>query len=231
VTTWAARQIRLRGHQRFSFSGTNCSMSAALPYAIGAAAAYPGRQVVAFTGDGSLTMNLGDFLTCVQHDLPVKVIVFKNNSLGLIKWEQMVFLGNPEYGVDFAPLDFVKFAEACGASGVRIEDPKTCGDQLTRAFSEPGPAIIECVVDPHEAPIPAKVKKQQVKHLTEALRNGTPNRNRIALQMVKDMLDESSFAASPGSATPSGPVGRAARAVAGKLLEHTNEEQESQPID
>ena len=65
VTTWAARQIRLRGHQRFSFSGTNCSMSAALPYAIGAAAAYPGRQIVAFTGDGSLTMNLGDFLTCV----------------------------------------------------------------------------------------------------------------------------------------------------------------------
>jgi pyruvate dehydrogenase (quinone) len=97
----------------------DCSMAAGLPYAIGAQTAYPGRQVVVFTGDGSMTMQLGDFLTCVQHDLPVKVVVIKNNTLGLIKWEQMVFLGNPEYGVNMAPLDFVKFAEACGARGMR----------------------------------------------------------------------------------------------------------------
>ncbi|HEU5034338.1 MAG TPA: thiamine pyrophosphate-dependent enzyme [Mycobacteriales bacterium] len=231
VTTWVARQVRVRGRQLFSFSGTNCSMSAALPYAIGAAAAYPGRQVVAFTGDGSLTMNLGDFLTCVQHDLPVKVIVYKNNALGLIKWEQMVFLGNPEYGVNFAPFDFVKFAEACGATGVRIEDPTDVGGQLARAFDLPGPAIIECVVDPHEPPIPAKVKKQQVSMLFDALRRGTPNRNRIAMQMVKDMLDESSFEASPGSAAPSGPIGRAAKKLAEKVLERTDEEQPTQPID
>jgi pyruvate dehydrogenase (quinone)/pyruvate oxidase len=231
VTTWAARQIRVRGNQMFSFSGTNCSMAAALPYAIGAAAAFPDRQVVAFTGDGSLTMNLGDFITCVQHRLPVKLVVYKNNSLGLIKWEQMVFLGNPEYGVDFAPMDFVKFAEACGATGVHIDDPGTCGEELARAFEMPGPVIIECVVDPHEPPIPAKVKKDQVTHLVEALRNGTPNRNRIALQMVKDMLDESSFEASPGHVAPAGPVGRAARRVAERLLDLTSEEQENQTID
>jgi len=197
VTTWAARQIKTRAGQMFSFSGTNCSMAAALPYAIGAQTGYPGRQVVAFTGDGSLTMQLGDFLTCVQHGLPVKVVVIKNNTLGLIKWEQMVFLGNPEYGVNMAEMDFVKFAEACGARGMRIEDPKTCAEQMREALSWDGPVIVECVVDAHEPPYPAKVKKDQVQKLTAALRAGTPNRKRIALQMVKDMLDETSFEASP----------------------------------
>jgi pyruvate dehydrogenase (quinone) len=117
VSTWVARQVQVRGTQMFSFSGTNCSMAAGMPYAIGAAAAYPGRQVVVFTGDGSLTMQLGDFLTAVQHRLPMKIVVIKNNTLGLIKWEQMVFLGNPEFGVNMAPLDFVKFAEAAGRAG------------------------------------------------------------------------------------------------------------------
>jgi len=216
VTTWAARQIKTRRGQLFSFSGTNCSMAAGLPYAIGAQAAYPGRQVVVFTGDGSLTMQLGDFLTCVQHDLPIKIIVIKNNTLGLIKWEQMVFLGNPEYGVNMAPLDFVKFAEACGARAVRIDDPARCRDQLAEALSGDGPAIIECVVDEHEPPYPAKIKKDQVMKLTTALREGTPNRRRIALQMVRDLLDEASFDASPAHAVP-GPVARTAAKVADKL--------------
>jgi pyruvate dehydrogenase (quinone)/pyruvate oxidase len=216
VTTWAARQIKTRRGQLFSFSGTNCSMAAGLPYAIGAQAAYPGRQVVVFTGDGSLTMQLGDFLTCVQHALPIKVVVISNNTLGLIKWEQMVFLGNPEYGVNMAPFDFVRFAEACGARGIRIDDPKLCGQQLSEALSWDGPAIIECVTDEHEPPYPAKVKKDQVKKLATALREGTPNRRRIALQMVKDLLDESSFDASPAHPIP-GPVGAAGARLAGKL--------------
>jgi len=222
VTTWAARQIKVRDRQQFNFSGTNCSMAAGLPYAIGAAAAYPGRQVVVFTGDGSLTMQLGDFLTAVQHQLPIKVIVVKNNTLGLIKWEQMVFLGNPEYGVNFAPLDFVKFAEAAGARGMHIEDPARCPEQMREAFSWDGPVIIECLVDPHEPPIPAKVKKNQVTAMFEALRSGTPNRNRIAMQMVKDMLDESSFDASPGHVIP-GAVGRVAANVAGRLRDRADD--------
>jgi pyruvate dehydrogenase (quinone)/pyruvate oxidase len=216
VTTWAARQIKSRRGQMFSFSGTNCSMAAGLPYAIGAQAAYPGRQVVVFTGDGSLTMQLGDVLTCVQHNLPVKIIVIKNNTLGLIKWEQMVFLGNPEYGVNMAPLDFVKFAEACGARGTRIEDPQQCAQQLAQALSWDGPVIVECVVDEHEPPYPAKIKRDQATKLMTALREGTPNRRRIALQMVKDLLDEASFDASPAHALP-GPLGRAAARAAGKL--------------
>jgi pyruvate dehydrogenase (quinone)/pyruvate oxidase len=216
VTTWAARQIKMRRGQMFSFSGTNCSMAAGLPYAIGAQAAYPGRQVVVFTGDGSLTMQLGDFLTCVQHQLPVKVIVIKNNTLGLIKWEQMVFLGNPEYGVNMAPLDFVKFAEACGARGMHIDDPKVCREQIAEALSWDGPVIVECLVDQHEPPYPAKIQRDQVSKLVSALREGTPNRRRIALQMVKDMLDESSFNASPGHTVP-GPVAKAAAKVTGRL--------------
>jgi pyruvate dehydrogenase (quinone)/pyruvate oxidase len=173
---------------------------------------------VVFTGDGSLTMQLGDFLTCVQHGLPVKVVVIKNNTLGLIKWEQMVFLGNPEYGVNMAPLDFVKFAEACGARGIRIDDPELCSQQIAGALSWDGPVIVECVVDEHEPPYPAKVKKDQVSKLVSALREGTPNRRRIALQMVRDMLDESSFDASPAHSVP-GPVGKAAAKIAGKLRE------------
>jgi pyruvate dehydrogenase (quinone)/pyruvate oxidase len=223
VTTWSARQIKVRDRQMYSFSGTNCSMAAGLPYAIGAQVAFPDRQVVVFTGDGSLTMQLGDFLTAVQHQLPIKIVVIKNDTLGLIKWEQMVFLGNPEYGVNFAPLDFVKFAEACGARGMHIEDPATCHDQMREALGWDGPVIIECVVDPHEPPIPAKVKTKQMKMLTEALRQGTPNRNRIALQMVKDMLDESSFAASPGHFVPS-KVGEAASRVVGRLRDRADDE-------
>ncbi len=216
VTTFAARQIKLREGQQFSFSGTNCSMAAGLPYAIGAAAAFPGRQVVVFTGDGSATMQLGDFLTCVQHQLPIKMVVVKNNTLGLIKWEQMVFLGNPEYGVNFAPLDFVKFAEACGAQGVRIEDPVRCGEQMRQALAMDGPVIIEAVTNEHEPPLPAKVKKSQVMPLLHALRQGTPNRKQIALQMVKDLLDESSFDASPGHVIPD-LVGKVAGKVADKV--------------
>jgi pyruvate dehydrogenase (quinone)/pyruvate oxidase len=211
-----ARQVKLRRGQQFSFSGTNCSMAAGLPYAIGAQVAYPDRQVAVFTGDGSLTMQLGDVLTAVQHRLPIKIVVIRNDTLGLIKWEQMVFLGNPEYGVDMAPLDFVGFAQACGARGVRIEDPARCRQQMAEALRMDGPVIIECVVDPHEPPMPATVKRDQVRKLTEALRAGTPNRNRIALDMVKDLLDEASFEASPGHAIPDR-LGRAASRVVGGL--------------
>jgi pyruvate dehydrogenase (quinone)/pyruvate oxidase len=224
VTTWSARQIKVHDRQAYSFSGTNCSMAAGLPYALGAQVAYPDRQVVVFTGDGSLTMQLGDFLTAVQHRLPIKIVVLKNDTLGLIKWEQMVFLGNPEYGVNFAPMDFVKFAEACGARGMHIDDPRTCTEQMREALSWDGPAIIECVVDPHEPPMPSKVKKDQVTKLAAALRAGTPNRNRIAAQMVKDVLDEASFDASPGHAIPR-PVGRAAGRVAEAVREHSNPDQ------
>jgi pyruvate dehydrogenase (quinone) len=196
VTTWAGR-LKLRRGQNFSFSGTNCSMAAALPYAIGAQMAFPNRQVVAFTGDGSLTMMLGDLATLVQHKLPVKLIVLKNNTLGLIKWEQMVFIGNPEYGVDFAPVDFVKIAEGFGIHAVRIEEPGRCGDQLGQVLAHDGPVVIEAVVNENEPPLPPKITRDQAKALTQAMVRGEEQRKQIALSISRSFVDESTFAASP----------------------------------
>jgi pyruvate dehydrogenase (quinone)/pyruvate oxidase len=210
VTYWIT-QMRLRGQQKFLYSGTNCSMAAALPYAIGAQMAFPDRQVVAFTGDGSLTMQMGDLATLMQHELPVKVICMKNNSLGLIKWEQMVFLGNPEYGVDFAPVDFVKIAEGCGARAFHIEDPHSCGEQLREALSHPGPVVVEAVVDENEPPLPAKVTGEQAKKMYEALRRGEESRVPIGLTIGRQLAQEIDEPASPY-----GVWARAKRRVAGK---------------
>ena len=106
ISTWAAQQIQIRRGQRFSLSGNLATMANGLPYAMAAQIAYPNRQCVAFVGDGGFSMLLAELATCVQEKLPVKVVVIKNNVLGMIKWEQMVFLGNPEYGVDLSPIDF-----------------------------------------------------------------------------------------------------------------------------
>jgi pyruvate dehydrogenase (quinone)/pyruvate oxidase len=196
VTTWIARW-KLRAQQQFSFSGTMCSMMAALPYAIGAQAAYPDRQVVAYTGDGSLMMMMGELATLAQEQLPVKLIVNKNGTLGLIKWEQQIFLGNPEYGCDFRDVDFVKIAEGCGVHGVRIDDPKRCRDQLAEALELDEPVLIECVTDPHEPPHPPQVTTEQTKLFAEALARGEEHRKQIALTVGRDMLREADFAASP----------------------------------
>ncbi|HEX6546400.1 MAG TPA: thiamine pyrophosphate-dependent enzyme, partial [Bryobacteraceae bacterium] len=195
VTTLIAR-MKLRGRQQFSFSGTLCSMAAGLPYAIGAQVAYPGRQVVSFTGDGSLSMMMGDLVTLAQHKLPVKIIVIKNNTLGLIKWEQMIYLGNPEFGVDLHPIDFVKVAEACGARGVQIDDPKKCHKQLKEALSMDGPVVIECVTDPLEPPMPPKATKAEMKHLAQSLARGERDRGPIALTIGRQAMDEVLFPAS-----------------------------------
>ena len=195
VTTHVAR-MKLRAQQQFSFSGTLCSMAAGLPYAIGAAAAYPGRQIVTFTGDGSLSMMMGDLATLAQHNLPVKLFVLKNNTLGLIKWEQMIYLGNPEYGVDLYPIDFVKVAEGCGARAVRIEDPKKCHAQMKEALAMDGPVVIECLTDPLEPPMPPKATKAEMKHLTQSLARGERDRARIALTIGREAMDEALFPAS-----------------------------------
>jgi pyruvate dehydrogenase (quinone)/pyruvate oxidase len=213
ITTWAAR-MRLRGRQRFSFSGTHCSMAAALPYAIGAQTAYPGRQVVALTGDGSLSMMLGDLVTLCQHQLPVKVIVLKNNTLGLIKWEQMVYLGYPEYGVDLAPIDFVKVAEACGARGIRIEEPQRCKDQLEAALVLDGPVVVEAVVDQNVPPLPPKITRDQAQHLAQSLARGEVSRKPISLTIGREMAAERDF-----SASPFGLAGRVRKKIRGKISE------------
>jgi pyruvate dehydrogenase (quinone) len=165
-------------------------MACAVPYAIAAALAYPGRQVVAVIGDGGLAMLMGELVTLRKYDLDVKIIVIKNNTLGQIKWEQLVFLGNPEYGCELEPIDFVKVAEACRLRGVAIHDPERCGEQLRDALATSGPCVIEAAVDPHEPPWPPKIDAKQALHLAEALAKGTPGRTKIALTLASDIVRE-----------------------------------------
>ena len=120
----------------FSCSGTLATMACGLPYAIAAAIAYPGRQVVAFVGDGGLTMLMGELVTCVKYDLDVKIVVIKNNALGQIKWEQMVFLGNPEYGCELQPIDFARWRAACGVKAFSVDDPARCGEHAARGAGD-----------------------------------------------------------------------------------------------
>lgn len=189
-TTWWARQIKVKRGQMHSCSGNLASMANALPYTLAAQIAYPNRQCVAFVGDGGFSMLMADFITAVKYNLPIKVVVVKNNTLGQIKWEQMVFLGNPEYGCELFPIDFAKFAEACGAKGYTITDPATCGSILDAALAEPGPVIIEAVVDEFEPPMPAKINAEQAKHFTQSLVRGEPNRVKIALTALSDKVRE-----------------------------------------
>ena len=190
IATWFARQIPFRRGQMFSLSGNLATMAPGLPYAIAAQIAHPDRQCVAFVGDGGLSMLMAELATCVKYKLPVKVVVIKNNVLGQIKWEQMVFLGNPEYAVELQPIDFVKVAEGCGATGMRAEDPATCGDVIERALSTPGPVVVEAVVDPLEPPLPAKITRDQAMKFAESLIRGQPNRQKIALTAISDKVRE-----------------------------------------
>jgi pyruvate dehydrogenase (quinone)/pyruvate oxidase len=190
ITAWTARHVDMRGSMQFSCSGTLASMACGLPYAIGAATAFPDRQVVAVIGDGSAAMLMGDFITLRKYNLNAKIIVIKNNALGQIKWEQMVFLGNPEFGCELEPIDFVKVAEGCGIGAVHIEDPARCGDQLKEALAKPGPCLIEAVVDPFEPPMPPKVEAKQAKNMAEALARGTPHAMKTALTLASDTVRE-----------------------------------------
>ncbi|HUJ71325.1 MAG TPA: thiamine pyrophosphate-dependent enzyme [Verrucomicrobiae bacterium] len=190
IATWWARCIKARRGQMFSLSGNLATMANGLPYTIAAQVAYPERQCVGFVGDGGFSMLMAEFATAVKYKLPIKIIIIKNNSLGQIKWEQMVFLGNPEYVCDLQPIDFAAYARACGGTGFIIEEPKECGAVLAEALSTPGPVLVEAVVDPNEPPMPPKVKPKQAVKLAEALVRGTPNRGRIALTIASDKVRE-----------------------------------------
>lgn len=190
ITTWVARQFKIRGNRMFSCSGNLATMAPGLPYAIAAAIAYPGRQSIAFVGDGGFTMLMGDFVTAVKYELPIVVVVVKNNALGQIKWEQIVFLGNPEYGIDLQPIDFAKFAEACGGIGIAVKDPETLASALTSALASGRPCVVEVEVDPYEPPMPSKVSLKQAEGFAKALIKGEPHGGQIALTLFRDKLSE-----------------------------------------
>jgi len=190
IATWFARHIPVKRGQMHSLSGTLATMANGLPYTIAAQLAYPDRQCIAFVGDGGFTMLMGEFATAVKYQLPIKVVIIKNNTLGQIKWEQMVFLGNPEYGCELHPIDFAAFARACGGTGFTVEDPAECGSVMEQALATPGPVVVEAVVDPFEPPMPPNVTLEQATKFAESLARGEPNRKKIALTVLSDKVRE-----------------------------------------
>ncbi|MFG1808560.1 pyruvate dehydrogenase [Streptomyces sp. NPDC049040] len=158
---WAARYLTPNGKRRVIGSFTHGSMANALPQAIGAQFLDRRRQVVSMSGDGGFSMLMGDFLTLVQYDLPVKVVLFNNSSLGMVELEMMVE-GLPAYGTTNLNPDFAAVARAAGAYGVRVEKPKELRSALRDAFRYRGPALVDVVTDPHALSLPPKITGEQI---------------------------------------------------------------------
>ncbi|MFG2947018.1 pyruvate dehydrogenase [Streptomyces adustus] len=158
---WAARYVSPNGRRRVIGSFSHGSMANALPMAIGAQFTDRGRQVVSMSGDGGFAMLMGDFLTLVQYDLPVKVVLFNNSSLSMVELEMLV-AGLPAYGTTNKNPDFAAVARACGAYGMRVEKPKQLAGALKDAFAHKGPALVDVVTDPNALSIPPKIRAEMV---------------------------------------------------------------------
>jgi pyruvate dehydrogenase (quinone) len=191
IATWAARHWTIRADRRFYLSGNLASMAPGLPYAIGIQHALPGRQVIGYVGDGGFSMLMAEFLTAVQHQLPVKIVINNNNSLGQILWEQMV-LGYPEHGVRYPRpyVDYAAFAAANGGLGIKVEKPSEVRPAIAEALSYPGPALVDVNVNPDEPPLPGKVEYQQAKKFAEAFLKGQPRRATIATTLFRDKIEQ-----------------------------------------
>ncbi|WP_030726031.1 pyruvate dehydrogenase [Streptomyces sp. NRRL F-2890] len=158
---WAARYLTPNGRRRVIGSFSHGSMANALPQAIGAQFTDRRRQVISMSGDGGFTMLMGDFLTLVQYDLPVKVVLFNNSTLGMVELEMLV-AGLPAYGTSHHNPDFAAVAEAMGVHAQRVEKPKELRSALRSAFKHKGPALVDVVTDPHALSIPPKIKAEMV---------------------------------------------------------------------
>jgi pyruvate dehydrogenase (quinone)/pyruvate decarboxylase len=150
-THFAARCLQLRPNQRLTGTGMLATMGPGLPFAIAAKFAYPDRPSIAVVGDGGFSMLMADLVTTVANQLPVKIILLKNNSLAEVKFEQKE-IGNPEYGCELAPIDFVAFAKACGADGYRCRRADELRPTIEAALKSPNAALVEVVVDANEKP-------------------------------------------------------------------------------
>ena len=172
-TGLAARYLQMQPGHAFGVSGLLASMACGLPYAIAAACAFPDRPVFAVVGDGGFGMQLGEFATAARYRLNIKVLVLKNGTLGQIKWEQILFLGNPEFGCDLPSIGFAQAAEAMGGRGFAVDDPARLGEVMDAALATPGPVVIEAVVDPNEPLLPAVVSESYEKNIARAIEAGT----------------------------------------------------------
>ncbi len=164
---WAARYLSPNGRRRVIGSFLHGSMANALPHAIGAQFAQPGRQVISMSGDGGLAMLLGELLTVRRHRLPVKIVVFNNSSLGMVKLEMLVE-GLPDHGTDHDPIDYATIARGVGIDAIRIEDPAALRDGLTTALATDGPVLVDVVTDPNALSMPPHVTGQQIRGFATA---------------------------------------------------------------
>jgi pyruvate dehydrogenase (quinone) len=186
-TEMAARHIGIKDGQAFGVSGTLASMSCGLAYAIAAGIAFPDRPVFAVVGDGGLAMQLGEFSTAVRYGIDLKLLVLKNNMLNQIAWEQMMFLGNPQFGCELQPIDFAMAAEAMGGIGHSVSRPDQIEGVLDQAMSSQGPVIIEAVVDPFEPMMPPIMPPDYAKNFRKALPE-TPGHERIEENVGQEPL-------------------------------------------
>jgi len=174
-TLWAARYLTMNGKRALQGSFNHGSMANAMPQALGAQAAHPARQVISLSGDGGLSMLLGDLLSARQLDLPVKIVVFNNSSLGFVAME-MKAGGYLDTGTDLAATDFAAIAEGAGIFSIRVEDAEDIPDALRRAFARPGPVLVDVVTATHELALPPKVQWAQAKgfslYMLKAVLNG-----------------------------------------------------------
>jgi pyruvate dehydrogenase (quinone) len=165
---WSARYVRATAGRRFLGSFNHGSMANALPQAVGAQTAYPGRQVISLSGDGGLSMLLGELLTVAQYQLPVKIVLFNNHRLGMVQLEQEA-AGYAHYGVDLKNPKFAALAEAIGLTGLRVEDPAEVRPALERALKLTGPVLVDMVTDPNVLAMPPKATIQQAKGFALAM--------------------------------------------------------------
>ncbi|MFD6860223.1 pyruvate dehydrogenase [Rhodococcus sp. NPDC060090] len=165
---WSARYLNPNGRRRFLSSALHGSMANALPHAIGAQFAAPGRQVVSVSGDGGLSMLLGELITVIMHRLPIKIVLFDNATLGMVKLEMLVD-GLADFGVDVPAVDYARVAEALGFFARRVEDPAEVEQVLRDAFAHPGPALIDVVTDPLALSLPPTITGEQVKGFALAM--------------------------------------------------------------
>jgi pyruvate dehydrogenase (quinone) len=185
---WAAQHLRLRRGQRVMTSFNHGTMANAMPDAIGAQMAFPNRQVIAFCGDGGLSMLLGDLITIVSQKLPIKIVVFNNSTLGMVRLEQMVG-GYPFWGTEMHNPDFSAVAKAIGFHGERVERKADIAPAIERAFAHPGPALLDFTTDPNAMSAPPKATYEEARGFALAMtRMVMDHRADQVLDLVKDNI-------------------------------------------
>ena len=190
IATWAARHWTIRDNREFYLSGNLATMAPGLPYAIAAQHAHPGRQVIAFVGDGGFAMLMAEFLTAARHGLPVKVFINNNGAYGQILWEQMV-LGYPEFGVRHSSFaDYAPWGTACGGYAAKVTDPGQLAGVVQEALAYPGPALVDVNVNPNEPPMPGEITYEQAKGFAEAFLHGQPHKTEIIKTLVSDTVEK-----------------------------------------